>query len=547
MSKKNRIWWGLVPVAATWWLLANDAPWVALWPSLVALFLVILLQRVVLGLIGGAFCGALLLTQGNPLAAFVSLFEVHLLPAFGSSWKSGAVLFTLVLGGFASLIERGGGMNALFRRLLGGGSSRRVEAVTGAFGLVCFFDGLANSLMVGRLFRDVADRAGVSREKLSYIVDTTSSAVACLAIVSTWIAYQLAMIQDGLELAGKSGEWTPYTLFWRSLPYNFYCWFALILLAVVIWRGWNFGPMRRARPAPPTLLDGTLSAGPANAEGKPWQAFVPLGALLVLILGGIYLDGTQRLGVPFWPLGFQRVAEAFGKAEAAVVLVWASVLATLIAAALFPRSKDSGDIEEKPGIGPLAAFEAGVHAMLGPILILFAAWMLSSVLEALGAVDALGGLLRDATSLQWLPAGVFVVGALTSFTTGTSWGTMGLLMPLAVPLCFHLAPEGATDAPELGVALAGVVGAVFSGAVFGDHCSPLSDTTIVSSIACGLEPREHVKTQLPYALLAGGVALLVGFVPLLWIPTPGLLLGGGGGILVLTGWWATRPKISPKR
>jgi Na+/H+ antiporter NhaC len=536
MDSRIRIGIGVGLIAATWLLLDRSLVWVGLWPSFVALTLVAVFRRVVAGLVGGAFCGAVLLCEGNPATAFVSLFEEHLLPAFGSPWKSGAVLFTLVLGGFASVIEKGGGLGAIFRRLLRDGSGRRVEAAAAGLGLICFFDGLANSLMVGRLFRGLADRADVPRVRLAYIVDTTSSAVACVAIVSTWIAYQLAMIQEGLELAGAAGEWKPYTLFWQSLPYNFYCWFALILLAVAIWRRWDLGPMRRASGSTPS----TNSVAPeidersdSEEQSAAWRALFPLAALLGLILGGIYLDGAHRAEIALWPVTFQGLSSAFGSAQAAVVLVWASVLASLLAIAVYPPTR------EKPTA--VQAFEQGVHALLGPVMILLAAWILSSVLDGLGAVDALGQLLAGNTSLAWLPVGVFLVGALTSFTTGTSWGTMGLLMPLAIPLCFQLAPEGLDASSEaLALALAGVVGAVFSGAVFGDHCSPLSDTTIVSSIACGIEPHEHVRTQLPYALLAGGVAILCGFLPLFLLPLPGMLLAIGAALLVMIGWLATQ-------
>ncbi|HKJ91446.1 MAG TPA: hypothetical protein VJ960_09965, partial [Oceanipulchritudo sp.] len=197
----------------------------AVWPSLAALILVFATRNVLMGLFGGALAGALLLAEGRVWEVPLHLVEDHLLPNFASPWKSGALLFTLILGGFVHLLERGGILQAFLGKVLHGRSRRRVEAGAGLFGLVCFFDGLANSLMVGRLFQPMAALAGVSRARLAYIVDTTSAAVACLAFISTWIAYQLAMIKEGFLLAGREEEAEPYQLFFASIPHNYYAWF----------------------------------------------------------------------------------------------------------------------------------------------------------------------------------------------------------------------------------------------------------------------------------------------------------------------------------
>jgi len=516
-------------------MLAMGVSWAPLWPSVVALVWVVLFRRVLFALVGGAFAGAVLLAQGNPFAAFVALFEVHLLPHFGDRWKAGALIFTLVLGGFATVLERSGVLRRWLERRHAEGSPRKLEATAMGIGLVCFFDGLANSLMVGRLFRDLADRTGVSRVRLAYIVDTTSAAVACLAFISTWIAFQLSQIREGLALAGRADFADPYGLFFASIPFNFYSWFALVLLGVVIWRQWQWGAMARAKPAagepvaPGGSNDGVDDCGAIGL----WRFFVPLVVLVGAILLGIYFDGAAKLGQEGESMGWAaRVAAAFGQAQAAVVMVWASVLGAIAAVLCFPRKAGGAS-------GGLAAFEEGVLGLFKPALILVGAWMLSSVLDELEARRILAALLGDRLPFPLLPAAVFVVASLTSFTTGTSWGTMGILMPLALPLVFSISPEA--DVASQHTVLVGVIAAVFSGAVFGDHASPLSDTTIVSSIACGIEPVEHVRTQLPYALAAGGVALFLGFLPMAWISTPGVLLGLGVGSIVFAGWVFGRP------
>jgi Na+/H+ antiporter NhaC len=371
-------------------------------------------------------------------------------------------------------------------------------------------------MIVGRSLRRLAARAGVSGAKLAYLVDSTSAAVACVAVISTWIAFQLSMIQAGFEIAGL--EVQAYRVFLHSIPLNFYCWFTIALLAVAIWRGWNPGPMARAERRAGEARAAEPAPAPATRAASPWRALGPLAILLGALLGGLYLDGAERA----WPPTWRGVAEALGNADAAVVLVGASALGCLAALALNPRGARG-----EPGI---RIFAGGILQLAIPVLILIGAWVLSSTLKPLGASEVIAGLLADRMPPGLFPLAVFATGTLVSFTTGTSWGTMGVLMPLALPVA--LALSGATDPTGAHPVVAGTVAAVFSGAVFGDHCSPLSDTTIVSSIACGIEPLEHVKTQLPYALIAAGTAAGAGFLPAGLGAPPWLLLPGGAALLV---------------
>lgn len=490
----------------------------ALWPSVLAVATVLLLRRALFGLLLGALAGAVMLAHGNPLTAFTAFFAKHLLPALQSEWNLCVLLFTLLLGGFAALLEHGGGFQALFRRWLDGAGDRRRRVQWSAFGLglVCFFDGLANSLLVGKTIRPLADHAGVSRAKLAYLVDSTSSAVACVAIMSTWIAYQLSMIREGHRLAGLETV-NPFGVFLRSIPLNFYCWFTLILLAVVIWKNWNPGPMAAAEAAARPVdgsPDSNTKTMAATAAGSSARALVPLLFLLLGLPAGLYWNGAEG---GLLPVSFARVMEAFGRADAAKVLLHTSVLAGLVAFAANARAIARRD-------NPEQVFLNGMLSLFAPCLILIAAWTLSSTLKELGAARVLSELLVGRLPAFLFPAGVFLAGMAISFTTGTSWGTMGVLMPLALPvaIAFH-GPDHAL--------VSATVAAVFSGAVFGDHCSPLSDTTIVSSLSCDLEPTEHVRTQLPYALTAAALALLLGFLPA-GLGVPGwIALAAGAGII----------------
>ena len=495
-----------------------DTPVRGLWPPVAALAVIIVTRHALFGLLAGGFAGAILIAGGNPVTAFGDLFAAHLWPSLQSSWKIGAIIFTFLLGGFAAILEAGGGFASLMGRIAGRGgdssrlSSRNLEAGAAGLGILCFFDGLANSMVVGRVSRDLADRAGTARVKLAYIVDSTSSAVACVAFVSTWIAFQLSMINEAYVLAGRSVN--PYEVFLESLPYNFYCWFTLVLLFVSIRQRFHPGPMAR-------LVDEAAAAKTAGDDSpgvtekvaaNPMTALAPLGVLMVAFFVFFVALGSPR---PIFPLSRDKVVAAFGSDSGPLVLVLSSVVAVLAAGLMFP-SRPGGRL--KPVV---TAFGSGVRTMVGPIFILLAAWIMSSVIGELGTAALISRLATETSTLALMPSLTFLTGAAISFATGTSWGTMGLLFPLAVPAA---AAMGAPDS-----FLAVIVAAVFSGAVFGDHCSPFSDTTIVTSISCGVEPHDHVRTQIPYALITAAAAVGIGFLPagLGFPPIVSLVIGAG--------------------
>jgi len=227
-----------------------ESDWTVLWPTCVALVLVFLWRNALVGLLAGALAGALLLVDGNVIGAGRIVLLDQFIPIFGSTWKLSALLFTLILGGFVALIEASGGLQALIRILLGKGVApkKRMQLSVVGMGFLVFFDGLANTMLIGRLMRSAADRCGVSRAKLAYLADATGSSIACLAFVSTWIAFQLSMIQEGFALVDEPLV-SAYGLFFKSLPTNFYCWFTLVMVFVSVCLGYNPGPMAAAEKA----------------------------------------------------------------------------------------------------------------------------------------------------------------------------------------------------------------------------------------------------------------------------------------------------------
>jgi tetracycline resistance efflux pump len=522
----GRGWMSLVAtiavLAMSVYLAGCESTWSTLWPSLAALGMVLITRSALLGLLTGAVCGALLLAGGSVLGAIEQLVLNQFWPIFGSSWKLSAMLFTLILGGFVALVEEGGGLQGLVKKLLGSGRAphKRMQTTVFGFGLLVFFDGLANTMLIGRLLRSAADRCGVSREKLAYLADTTGSAVACLAFISTWIAYQLSMIREGFLLAGQ-GEVSVYSYFFKSLPANFYCWFALILALVCIWREFNPGSMgvaeraARERPTPPRPEE-------AVQAGHWGLAIVPIAVLTLSIPTLTYVIGAEAL----LPFSLSKFAESYGKAEVYVpqILVASSLFASLVAAGSYAFARRGCVAKNEARV-----FLSGVREIAGPVLILIAAWMLGAAISQLGTATYMSDSLQGHLPLSLLPAGIFVLGALISFSTGTSWGAMGVLMPLAIPVIFSLT-EGSVDLERDRLVVA-AIGAVFSGAVFGDHCSPFSDTTIVASIASGVPPFDHVRTQLPFAMITGLMALVAGFLPL-GFGVPAILCLGMGIFLL---------------
>lgn len=489
-------------VASTFILSLHSFPILSLWPSLVALLSVIILKKAFPGLFLGAICGVILIAEGNPITAIYFLFFKIIIPSLANEWNLSVLSFTLLIGGFASLLEKGGGFDSILAIWLKQGKnlSKKVEWSAFLTGIVCFFDGLASSLLTGRALRPLADKSGLSRAKLAYLVDSTGSAVACVAIMSTWIAYQLSMIREGY-LSANIAESEPFILFLSSIPRNFYCWFTLILVVLTIRKSLNLGSMKKFEESarnittPPCRLNSGNDKDLSNGQSR---VFIPLTVLIGCLFLGLYLNGVKETA---WPVTFSKVKQAFGDAQSNIVLLNSSIIACIVAY-LFNRHPISAS-----GLSPAKEFIKGIGRFISPSLVLIAAWCLSGTFRELGAASFLSQALSGSLPPALFPLSVFILGVLISFTTGTSWGTMGVLMPLSIPVCLSLAPGSDTM-------MASVIAAVFSGAVFGDHCSPMSDTTIVSAVACEISPYDHFRTQLPYALIAASVAAFAGFIPL---------------------------------
>jgi Na+/H+ antiporter NhaC len=510
--------------------------WLSLLPPLLAIGLALLTRQVLVALFLGVWVGAWILYGWNPGLAFLHVGDRFLVAALADRSHASILIFTCLLGGMVGILSRAGATEGLVQWLTGKVRTRRGgQRSTAIMGTVIFFDDYANTLLVGNAMRPLTDRLRISREKLAYLVDSTAAPVTTVAVISTWIGFEVGLIQEAMVRLNGGGS--AYTFFLRSIPYSFYPLLTIWFVYLVSCLGRDFGPMLAAetrawvrgevlRPgAQPASDTQAFESGVGDQEpAHPLLAVIPV--LLVILLTGLGL----------WWDGFRKLQEAgavdrslravLNAADSFDVLMWASMGGAVSAFLLMTAARRLRLREAVEG------WLAGARAMLIALVILLLAWSLSAVCTELQTAPFLVELCRGGLTARLLPAMSFILASGISFATGTSWGTMAILMPLVFPLG-ALLPGGEGLAPHVatGIHLA-TVSAVLAGAVFGDHCSPISDTTILSSLASGSDHVDHVRTQLPYALTVAATALLLGYLPTGYGLSPFFSLAGGALLLL---------------
>ena len=505
--------------------------WISLMPAFLAIAVALLLRNVVPALVIGLWLGATALQGFSPLGALQGLMDVlavFIVNALADPDHAAIIVFTMMIGGMVGIITRNGGMASIVRVVV----SKAKTAIGGQvsvwlMGLMIFFDDYANTLVVGNTARSVTDHLKISREKLAYIVDSTAAPVVSIALVTTWIGYQVSLIDQAMqEIDGLAGT-TAYSMFLHSIPYSFYPILAIGFVLAIAWTGLDMGPMYaaelRARSGvvepksgdPMPALDGDTLDPKPNVPMRPVNAFLPI---LVLIFG---------LGISMFITGEgETITDIVGSADPYKAMMWASFGGALVAAGLSIGQKILSAHET------VDAWYGGARATLFGMIVLILAWSMADVTGDLNAKGYLISILGDTLPVALVPAVVFVLAAITAFSTGTSWGTMGILLPLVLPLAWAvMTVNGMADPSGMHIMYSSIA-CVLAGAVWGDHCSPISDTTVLSSIASGCDHIEHVRTQLPYALLVGTVAIAIGTIPAGYGLPPWISLLVGGGLLV---------------
>ena len=502
--------------------------WFSILPPLTAILVALLIRSVLPALVLGLWLGAWALnglTISGFFAGFLDGFDVYLTNAVADRDHVSIMLFTFMIAGMVGIISRNGGMRGIVELIIRGANTpKRGQVSVWTLGLLIFFDDYSNTLVVGNTSRSVTDRLKISREKLAYIVDSTAAPVATVALVTTWIGYQVGLIGDAMTRIPDL-DLSPYGVFLNSILYSFYPFLAIFFVILVITTGRDFGPMlkaeRRARETGQVVPDSSSTLGAddeaalAMKEGLPpraMNAIIPVIAMTLAIMGGLYVTGEG-----------ETVSDIVGSANSYQALMWASIISVLVAVVM-TLSQRLLSLDEV-----VDAWVSGARFTFLAMIILVLSWAMAEISSELHTADFLIASLGDRLPMGVLPTLVFVLAAFTAFSTGSSWGAMGILLPLVLPLSWAvLGAHGGADQEYLYILYASV-SCVLAGAVWGDHCSPISDTTVMSSLSAGCDHIEHVRTQMPYALLVGFTSIVLGTLPVSfglpwWL---GFFLGAG--------------------
>ncbi|MDI9596474.1 MAG: Na+/H+ antiporter NhaC family protein [Atribacterota bacterium] len=460
-------------------------------PPVLAITLCLVLREALISLFIAVWAGATILNNGNFWEG-VNTTATTLVSSVADSWNASIILFFFVVGGLMGMIFFSGGGQAFLESLAKKAhNSKMAQIFAWLGGIVIFIDDYANSAFIGNLFRPLSDKYRISREKLAYIVDSTAAPVSSIFLISTWIGYQVGLIGDSIP-AGV--EVSPYYLWLSSIPYSFYSILAIIMVGVIAYTGRDYGPMLKAEIRARTSgelwekdsrpLSGTTELKVAEkASLKPANLWVPLALLVIL---SFYF---------MWTTGGGSEAESFSQAISDADSMFAILLATLIS---FIVAMIMYIVQKIASVAEIMdSFMGGARMMVYATLVLITAWSIGSICDELGTAPFIVGALGDSLSPVILPILTFIISALIAISTGTSWGTMAIVTPIVIPL-----------GVSVGAALPIVTSSVLTGAVMGDHCSPISDTTVMSSTFAGSDHIDHVRTQIPYAIT---VALIAAF------------------------------------
>jgi Na+/H+ antiporter NhaC len=523
--------------------------WLSLVPPIVTIVMAIATKRVFLSLITGIALGVLIVQpdfsywqalgdqpEGSVVAFtystasqwFYDLTQTFLWSQFVDSGHLQVMIFTAVLSMQVAMIHRSGGMTGVVRLLAPFARSRRGgQLVTWLLGMIIFIDDYANTLLLGSTMRPVTDRLKISREKLAYLVDSTAAPVSALALISTWVAVELSSIQSGYEAAGEPLGTQSFSVFLATIPVRFYIIFALLMVPIVAILRRDFGPMLAAEKR--AVNDENLVSDFEDVSAGHWiDALLPICVTVAIALYILCRTGAEaiaaeaanalELGLPAPESGgaLFDFALIIGNGDPYSSLVYGSIggLLTIIALVLWRKSLTEEEI--------VLANYAGLKHVMPALFILWFAWTLSALTNAdnLASGQYLAGLLTSRANSQmilplWIfPTATFLVAGIVAFSTGTSWGTMATLFPVVIPTVITaLKADTAYEFDVYHPLLIGSIGSVLAGAIFGDHCSPISDTTVLSSKASSCNHIAHVRTQMPYAILGGTVAVFLGTIP----------------------------------
>ena len=541
------VWYSIISslpaITAAVFNIAQTEPlvWYSIIPPLLAITVAVLTNRLLPSLGSAVAVGvflAALRKHPNSIgewSASLGSNTTSLIQSVSGEFNIQVVVFIVLILATISVMIASGGLQGVVNWLSRFAKGpRSTQFVTVLMGLAVFIDDYANTIIVASAMRPVTDQQKISREKLSFLVDATTAPIAGLAIVSTWIGYEVYLFNSVAESVGISKD--GYAMFFDALGFRFYCIMMIIFVLANVISGQDFGPMRKAERRARTT--GAIIAADANpmtskvfsalryapsAKIRAKSAVIPIAMLFATMFISFWILG-QAEGSPFkfsaWQTAISTTSDNEDNIKVLAIASASGFLTAILCAAVFSQisPKITG-----------TAIATGLKGSLLPTAILILAWGLKTVCEEqmLGTGEFLATTLESALSKIWFPALLFIVASSVSFAIGTSWGTMAILIPIAIPIAFKL------DGNTYGLTTMICLGAVLDGSIFGDHCSPISDTTIMSSIASSCDHIHHVRTQLPYSLTVAGFALICGYYPAALGMPPLVGIGASAGLIVL--------------
>ncbi|MFN4235362.1 MAG: Na+/H+ antiporter NhaC family protein [Bacteroidia bacterium] len=503
--------------------------WLSILPPLIAIFMALLFREVLSSLFIGIFSGAFIIYIYKDgaigiFSAFLAVLDEYIIKSLNNWDHLAVIIFSMTIGGMVTLISKNGGMQGVVDKIsVYAKNARSGQLVTWILGVIIFFDDYANTLVVGNTMRPVTDKLKISREKLSYLVDSSAAPIAAIAFVTTWIGAELGYIKDSVENIADLNE-SAYAIFFNSLQYSFYPILTLFFMLMLIWKAKDFGPMYKAEvrsrtsgkvssensKSEETVHEEVAALNPkAGVKVRWYNAAIPVLVIIIGTICGLLYTGWDS---EIWnsnEIGFvKKLSKIIGNANSYLSLLWSSLTA-LAVAMLLTLSQRLLNLTET-----LESITKGFKTMLSAILILVMAWSLAAITEDLHTADFIThSLLSFKLSPEWIPAITFIIAGIISFSTGSSWGTMAILYPLILPASWLICKESNFDYQSSLAIFHNVASCVLAGSVLGDHCSPISDTTILSSLASSCNHIDHVKTQMPYALTVGAVSVIFGTIP----------------------------------
>ena len=459
-------------------------------PPLLSVFLAIYTRNIIISLSLGALSGTLILHSYNPFFATVSLMRDHIFMQVSNPSNTQVIIITLLIGGFVSLLEKSGGSRAFSTSIVKFvSSSRKGQLATWLSGISIFFSDTANSLIVGPLFRPVFKELRICREKLAYIIDTTASPVVILVPVASWGVYIMSLIDNSYSAMRIDAD--PYAILLDVWPYQIYAFLALFAVPMIVSTGKDFGPMAQAQKRYLKNKDNHIMV--INEEKKPSLIMITLPfAIMIAVLGSV--------------LGYYSITEGVKSIHVNAGLCLSYIFASMGCAFVMKRYQGKSYDQS------MSIFFKGAGSLIQVAAILALAWALSSICREIGTGPYLAGLIGDSLNPAYFPIAVFFFGAMMSFATGSSYGTFAILMATTLPV-----------ANILGADLVLTIAAILSGGLFGDHTSPISDTTVLASMGAGCPHIDHVSTQFPYAILTG-IMTVMAFILIAIYQTPYVIL-----------------------